>query len=65
MKGPSWWTDISVDVNNGCGIDYMHTVLLSLVSLASHFGSTKHFHQSFSVSNLFDIAEKASGFNQT
>ena len=31
VKGPSWSTNISVDVISGCGIDYIHTVLLGLV----------------------------------
>ena len=33
---PSKWTNISVDVINGCGIDYMHTVLLGLSKVTSY-----------------------------
>lgn len=59
VKGPSWWANICADVINGTGIDYMHTVLLGLVRrLLTLWFDPKFSSESFSVSNLADIADK-------
>ena len=59
VKGPSWWANISADVINGTGIDYMHSVLLGLVRrFLTLWFDPKFSSESYSASNLIDVADK-------